>query len=88
MKNREWLERFKLAVIEGDLRRLGKLQESMPEFEELDELMEASALIRQAKELFEAERLRLQQNMRQMKQGMEFQKNRLSSSSGKLDINY
>jgi len=87
LKN-EWLNRFKIALIEKDLTRLDRLHREMPALETLAELEEAKMLIRQAMELFQAESLKAKATMEQMKKALNFNKASRSGSRSKFDKSY
>ena len=88
MQTPEWLHAFKLALIEEDIGKMMRLYNKMPEFTELDEMKTAQALIQQARDVFVRERLRLQQNMSQLKKSIEFQKNSLKNNNSRFDTSF
>lgn len=86
MKN-EWLDRFKIALIEKDFAKLEKLHQSMPSFETLEEMVTAKALIGETLILLQKERNRVKNSMDQMKRTIAFQKNALQEKT-KFDRSY
>lgn len=80
MKNK-WLREFKIALIESDVQRLGKLQSEMPAFDSKEEMVEAQALIAQAIELFKQESDNTKASMEQMKKAIKFQQSNLSGNA-------
>lgn len=87
MRN-EWLNRFKVALVEADLARLEKLQQQMPEFKTLEEMTEAQALIAQAIELFTHESDKTKAAMEQMQKALKFQRGALSGNRNRFDKSY
>ncbi|WP_456452424.1 hypothetical protein [Hydrogenimonas sp.] len=82
-----WLDDFKIALIEEDERRLASLVGQIPAFETTEEIESAMRLIAQARTLMEAKKDQVAKEMREIETAKKF----LTSSeeppeSGKLDI--
>ncbi|NWF66223.1 MAG: hypothetical protein HXX81_02020 [Campylobacterales bacterium] len=52
-----WVKNFKIALIEEDFETMSELLDKIPEFDELNNMKQASALIKQAKIIAEAKKL-------------------------------
>ena len=82
-----WLDDFKIALIEEDEERLSSLISEMPAFDEVDKMKQAMHLIDQAKKLFEEKKKILGVQMSEIERSKKF----LTSSdnsfkNSKLDI--
>ena len=87
LKN-EWLNRFKVSLIEKDLKSLECLHREMPVLETPAELEEAKMLIKQAIELFQSESIKVKATMDQMKKALHFNRASRSGSRSKFDKSY
>jgi len=68
----EWLDNFKIAVIEEDANKISSLISSMPNFNTVEECREAMALIEQAYSCFVKKKDKLAQQMRQIETSKKF----------------
>ncbi|WP_456380359.1 hypothetical protein [Hydrogenimonas sp.] len=83
----DWIEQFKIALVEEDEERLSSMMEIPHAFETLKEMREAQALIRQAIEMFEKRKSVVSEEMESVERSKKF----FSSSEifrpvNKLDI--
>lgn len=62
-----WVEEFKISLIEEDFDRLDELLDNIPEFEQLTNMKQASALIKQAKAIAEAKKAQIASQMLSLK---------------------
>ncbi|WP_457595825.1 hypothetical protein [Hydrogenimonas sp.] len=67
-----WLERFKVALIEEDDARLAFLLEEMPSFDDVEEARSAQRLVAQAIALFEHKRDTLAKEMAEIEATRKF----------------
>ncbi len=83
----EWLERFKIALIEEDEAGLAALIDDLPAFEKVEEIESAMRLIAQARTLIEAKKERLGREMRALETSRKFlTSSEDDTSSGRLDL--
>jgi len=68
----KWLERFKIALIEEDIRKVDVLLLDIPEFKKIDDLREAYTLIQAAKDKFEKEKSKTKSKMNKIKKAKKF----------------
>lgn len=68
----DWIEQFKIALIEEDEERLNALIGSMPRFEDLETLVRAQRLVAQALELFEQRKKEIAGRMREIELSRKF----------------
>ncbi len=68
----KWLEDLKLAIINKDIDLINSLIEDMPEFEKLEEMQQASALIKEGIDLIKKEMDLLVISMDKMKKSKKF----------------
>ncbi len=71
-QNQQWLERFKLAVIELDENRIENMIDNMPSFDNLDQMQTALALMAEAKESLKKEAKSIKDNMIKIKKNKAF----------------
>jgi len=77
----EWLENFKIALIEENIDELSSLLSSMPKFETVEECRKAMALISQARETMIKKREIVAKQMQQLEKSRKF----LLSSKNRTD---
>jgi len=68
----EWLESFKIALIEENIDQLSSLISSMPKFETVEECHKAMVLISQAKDIMIKKRDMVANQMRQLEKSKRF----------------
>ncbi len=68
----DWIEQFKIALIEEDEERLNALIGSMPRFEDLETLVQVQRLVAQALELFEQRKKEIAGRMREIELSRKF----------------
>ena len=68
----EWLESFKIALIEENIDQLSSLISSMPKFETVEECHKAMVLISQAKDIMIKKRDMVANQMRQLEKSKKF----------------
>ena len=71
----EWLDDFKIALIEENIEKLARLHLSMPNFERLKDIECAKALIGQALPLFIKENNKIKESLEQLKKAKKFHQN-------------
>lgn len=81
-----WLNNFKIALIEKDTDKLGKLIGSMPQLENLKEMEEAMYLMKEAKNLLFSLKNETALSMKQIQKNREFLKSALAPQVRKFDI--
>lgn len=64
----KWLESFKIALIEENIKAVDALLSDIPDFKKIEEMREAYTLIGEAKKKFEDEQMIIQQKMNKMQQ--------------------
>jgi len=62
-----WISELKIAIINSELDKIVELYESMPDFDDTEEMQEASALIKQAIESLQTECDTLEKSMNRYK---------------------
>ncbi len=70
--NTKWLELFKIAIIEEDIKKLETLLKEIPEFKKIDDLKSAYRLINEAKDRFEIERKSTKSKLDKIDKAREF----------------
>jgi len=68
----EWIENFKIALIEENIDELSSLLSSMPKFETVEECHKAMALISQARNIIIEKREILSKQMQQLEKSRKF----------------
>lgn len=82
-----WLEDFKIALIEEDEERLSSLISNLPRFEKREEMESAMRMIEQGRALFEEKKHRLAKEMKELEMSKKFFSSSDSSSPNhSLDI--
>ncbi len=69
---KEWIKAFKVATIEGDENLLVHMMESMPLFEDIEDMRTALALIREATKQLENKKKSLAKEMLEIKEAKKF----------------
>jgi hypothetical protein len=70
--NRLWLDDFKIALLNEDLKLIEELTKSMPHFTQRDELLEAKALVDEAIKSFIKDKNNISAQMKTIKKNIEF----------------
>ncbi len=81
-----WLNEFKVALVQKDIPSLELLISSMPEFDSIEEMKEASFLILEAQNLLESLKSGTQKSLQQIKRNIEFLKSAHSDDSSSFNI--
>jgi len=81
-----WLNNFKIALIEKDTDKLGKLMGSMPQLENLKEMEEAMYLMEEAKKLLYTLKDETALSMKQIRKSKDFLKSTTAPKDTKFDI--
>ena len=68
----EWLDNFKIAVIEEDSNKISSLLSSMPNFNSIEDCRKAMALIEEARSCFVKKKDKLAEQMRQIETSKKF----------------
>lgn len=68
----KWLETFKIALIEEDIKTIDTLLKEIPEFKKIEDMRTAYSLIGEAKKKFENEQKNIQIQMNKMQQAKKF----------------
>ena len=71
-KNQQWLDEFKIAIIELDEKKIDLMLDSMPSFDDLEHMQIALALIAQAKESLKKEAQLIKEGMIKIKKNRAF----------------
>ena len=74
MSNQEWLESFKIALINEDIDAMDALNTRLPQFDNVAQMKEAQAYIAQAADLMQSRQLELRSNMNKIKQTKKYLK--------------
>ena len=82
-----WLNELKIALIQKDTAKLGKLVENLPHLKKAEEIDEALHLLAAATTLITELRDDTQTSMIQMKKNIDFLKSTQAPLVSKLDIN-
>ncbi len=67
-----WLNSLKIAILQRDAEAIGKLTARVPTFENLESAKSAADLVLEAKEIVEAERVRLLKSLQDIKKSRAF----------------
>ena len=86
MAPKEWLRGFKVALIEDDEAALARLAGRMPRFEEYKEMLEAQALIEEARRRLMLRRDRVATEMRELETARKFLTSGAGDEGQRLDI--
>ncbi len=70
--NQQWLNQFKISIIEEDFKKIDKLIMDIPSFETRDELESSSALIQEAINRVKSEQIKMRQQMNKIKTNRKF----------------
>jgi hypothetical protein len=81
-----WLDDFKIALIEEDEPRLASLAERLPTFESVEEMEAAMRLISQAKAMLENKKERIAKEMREIEGARKFLTSSDDPDSVRLDV--
>jgi hypothetical protein len=68
----KWLESFKIAIIEEDIKSIDSHLKDIPEFKKIEHMREAYALIEDAKARFEKEQTLMKEKMNKMQHAKKF----------------
>ncbi len=68
----KWLELFKIALIQEDIKTIDTLLSEIPEFKKIEDMRSAYTLIEEAKKRFENKQSIIQQKMNKMKHAKKF----------------
>lgn len=67
-----WLNSLKIAIVEKNIDRIEELMGTMPEFESVDDMKSASALLEESMIIVQGERLDLSKKMIELKKSKKF----------------
>ena len=67
-----WLNQLKIAIIEEDVDKMQELFKSMPQFETIEEMKSAQALIKEATNLLHTLQDEVAAKMRQLKKNIKY----------------
>ncbi len=81
-----WIDRFKIALIEEDESAMADLLASMPDFESVEEMRSAQQLIAQAIELFKGKKAEVARMMKEIETSRKFLTSETSELPNRLDI--
>ena len=70
--NQQWLNQFKISIIEEDFDKIDKLIMDIPSFETKDELKNSSALIQEAIKTIKNEQIKMRTQMNKIKTNRKF----------------
>jgi hypothetical protein len=70
--NQQWLNQFKISIIEEDFKKIDKLIMDIPSFETRDELENSSALIQEAINSIKSEQIKMRKQMNKIKTNRKF----------------
>jgi hypothetical protein len=83
-----WLNKLKIAIVQKDTDALEELLETLPEFKDKDEMIEASYLLREALELLYKLKDETSHSMRQIKKNLEFLNSANGDTKNKFDAKF
>ncbi len=72
MLNEQWLNQFKLSIIEEDFKKIDRLIMDIPSFETKDEIESSSALIQEAIRAIKDEQIKMRSQMNKIKTSRKF----------------
>lgn len=81
-----WMNEFKVALVEQNIKALEILINTMPQFETLEEMEETFYLMKQAKELLEDLKNETAKSMKKIKENIRYIESTRMKSASKLDI--
>ena len=81
-----WLKKLQLAIIEQNPKGIDALVKEMPEFENVDEMKRASALISEALKLLHRLKNETGTSLKQLKKHKDFLESTMQSQTNRLDI--
>ncbi|MCW8838386.1 MAG: hypothetical protein OQJ77_05790 [Thiovulaceae bacterium] len=81
-----WLNQLQVAIIEKDTKKLDELLDTLPEFQNKEEMQKASYLLREALELLYKLKDETSASMIQIKKNIKFLNSTQSKPLNKLDI--
>ena len=81
-----WLNKLQIAIIEKDTDKLEELLETLPEFDNIEQMQKASYLLKAAQELLFTLKDEASLSMKQIKKNLEFLNSTQSKPTSKLDI--
>jgi len=81
-----WLNQLQIAIIEKDTDKLDELLNTLPEFENEEEMQKASYLLKEALELLYTLKDKTSHSMQQIKKSLQFIGATQNNYSTKLDI--
>ncbi len=67
-----WVRTFKIALLEEDADRLARLTDSMPSFDNIEEMQAALALLQEASKRFERKKASLAKEMLEVREAKKF----------------
>ena len=83
-----WLTRFKTALVLEDMDQIAELIESLPSFQNVEEMEEAFYLLQQSKEVLEHKKLQSAKTMHQLKDSLEFLKSTRHTPTSSLNLKF
>lgn len=81
-----WLNELQIAIVEKDTDKLDKLLDSLPEFDNVDDMKKASFLLKEALELLYKLKDDTSESMIRIKKNLDFLKSTHNDPVNKLDI--
>ena len=81
-----WLKQLKIAIIERDTDKLDKLLNSMPDFDNLEDMQSASALLKEVARLLYELKDKTSASMKLLKKNIDFMSSTQANQTATLDI--
>ncbi len=85
-KTRMWLKRFKIAIIEKNPKLIDELVQTMPQFENVDDMKQASALIKEGLKVVHQFKDETGKALQELKKHKDFLESTVRSNINKFDI--
>ena len=81
-----WLTNLKIAIVEQDIKKLDKLMDEIPEFDNIEDMTSALYLIKEATNLVQGFKNQASDSMTQIQNNIKYLKSTQHHTSMKLDI--
>ena len=81
-----WLNQFKIAIIEKNLKKLNELMDKLPQFEKQEDIETAIYLLSEASTIFTELRDETKSSMVQIKKNIDFMQSTEAPLTASLDI--
>ncbi|MEO1953947.1 MAG: hypothetical protein ABGW74_04510 [Campylobacterales bacterium] len=76
-----WLNKFKIALVQNDIKHLEELVSNLPKFDTIEEMQEASMLIKQARDMLISLKNKTIHDINKMKKKINFLKSSMHHKS-------